>query len=242
MKQIEDYFFYKLFAQYSATCKRIENIKQDAEFLAIIAQIKTDLAAIFKKHKINVGKTEWNYFDANLMFSPKFWGKISKNTIMLEDYNHIFTSSVEKVDSFKQNLLDIKNNLRLDMWAHSNTIPVELFIGGDLVPVYYFIRSLGDNREDEAIEIAQHLWHIGFNKVEIRKCSPRPANKYKPEYSFMIFANVKPEYSTLLLNAWPIGGINETPHWLYPMIPSNDMAQLAELPYTVFDDYLIEGE
>jgi hypothetical protein len=129
------------------------------------------------------------------------------------------------------------------MWAHINSIPVELFRSDKLEPIYYFTRtSYGKTYQDEAIGLAQNLFGLNFACV-ITKCLGTHSNNYKPEYTYMVWANVKPEYAELLLNAWPMWSDNEVPHWLYPMAVNQETLQeYAKLPSIEFDDYSVESE
>lgn len=244
MKPIEEYFFYTLHNKYNAVCQSIYNLRNDKDFLDIVSQLKVDLKQIFKKHKFRISPKEWSYFDENLSFTKNFWDKFILNDSARQEYDDCFSTTITKIDDLKQLLWDSKNKLRLDMWAHINTIPVDLFRSDKLEPIYYFVRtSYGKTYQDEAIDLAQNLFRLNFACV-ITKCLGTHSNNYKPEYSYMVWANVKPEYAELLLNAWPMWSIdNEVPHWLYPMSVNQELLQeYANLPNIEFDDYSAEGE
>lgn len=245
MKPISEYFFYKLFTQYNEVCHRIDNIKDDSEFLAIVSELKANLATSFKQHKVRVSSAEWNYFDLYLKFSDKFWAKLRENLPALAEYKKHFEATTTKIDTLQQNLYTQKNSLRLDMWAHTNSIPVELFIANEIAPLtHWFVQRYGGHieiGEEEAIEWAKHLFNIGF-KTGIKRFIPDKSSPVA-RFSYMVFANVKPELSDLLLACWSIDTINESLPLIYPVKKYDDTTELAQHPNAVwFDDYSLDSD
>lgn len=244
---LEDHYFYNLYQQYIDVNNKLSNLITKENLGDIFTALKSELATVFKQYKVRVSPKQWAYFDENMRFAHEFWqDKISINNELANAVNNCFKNAQIAIDALRDELHKQKISLRQDMWANCCSIPVELFIGDSVAPVYYWQKSnYGghiDTKEEDAIELAQHLWSIGF-KVELYRSVLNKGNNYQPPFTFILFANIKPELVGLLLACWPEcdGECADTPFW-YPLQPLSSLTDIAKLDMVKFDDYSLECE